>query len=141
LLQAFLPYVFLPRVDVINERHAYLANAGLFVALGSLWQPLRERFGAASWLRGAPLVLALVLALLTHARTLDYQTELALWRSTVRVAPQNPRAQNNLGIAYEAAHHYQQACAAYARALQLEPHYAAAAKNLTRAAHLVPRPP
>src|SRR5690606_17316702 len=33
LLYAFVPYVLLPRVDVINERHAYLANAGLFLAL------------------------------------------------------------------------------------------------------------
>jgi len=122
-LQLLLVHVLLPRVDVINERHAYLANVGLFLALGSLVRELKP------WL----WLLAAVLAVLSVRRNLEYQSEVALWQSTVRSAPGNPRAHNNLGVAYELEGQLIRARVEYAEALKLEPRYVAARENLTRA--------
>ena len=131
LLHAFVPYVLLPRVDVINERHAYLANVGLVLAAGTFWQ---------TWLvsrlqkfeRAAAALATVGLLLLTLRRNAEYSSEVSLWQSTVAAAPRNPRAFNNLGIAYEKAKRKSDARAAYQRALALEPRYVSAQKNLRR---------
>jgi protein O-mannosyl-transferase len=131
LLEVFVPFVLLPRVDVINERHAYAGNAGLFLALGALASgALAERGRGLRVALG--VVLALLLAALTWRRNLDYRSELALWQDTVRAAPKNPRAHNNLGVAYELSGRLPEARIAYARALKLEPRYGAARDNLMR---------
>lgn len=131
LLHAFVPYVVLPRVDVINERHAYVANAGLFLAAGAGWQTwLAPR--APALRRTAAALATLLLVLLTARRNTEYRSEVSLWESTVRAAPQNPRAFNNLGVAYEKAARAGDARSAYLRALALEPTYATAKKNLSR---------
>lgn len=132
LLQVFVPFVLLPRVDVINERHAYVGNVGLFLACGALADRALAAAGARLWRIWLPGVLGLVLAALTLRRNLDYQSEIELWQSTVRVAPKNPRAQNNLGVAYELAGRNNEAFVAYMRALKLEPRYVAAQDNLLR---------
>jgi tetratricopeptide (TPR) repeat protein len=131
LLQVFVPFVVLSRVDVINERHAYAGNAGLFLACGSLLAAVAAGRGRVA----RPvllLALALGLAALTWRRNLDYASEVSLWRATVRSAPLNPRAHNNLGVAYELAGRLSEARIAYSRALTLEPRYAAARDNLIR---------
>ena len=66
-------------------------------------------------------------------RNLEYQTEIALWQSTVRSAPSNPRAHNILGVAYELEGQLIRARVEYAEALTLVPRYVAARENLTRA--------
>jgi protein O-mannosyl-transferase len=121
--QLLLVDTLLPRVDVINERHAYLANVGLCLAAGSLVREVKP------WL----WLLAVAMAALSVRRNLDYQTEVALWQSTVRSAPSNPRAHNNLGVAYELDGQLIRARVEYAEALKLEPRYVAARENLTRA--------
>ena len=121
--QLLLVHVLLPRVDVINERHAYLANVGLALALGALLG------GWKRWL----WPLAALLAVLSVRRNLEYESEVLLWQSTVRSAPHNPRAHNNLGVAYELDGQLIRARVEYARALKLEPRYAAARQNLERA--------
>lgn len=135
LLHAFVPYVLLPRVDVINERHAYLANAGLMLAAGVAWQDwLAPR--TQSLRRTAAALVTGALVMLTVRRNNEYKSEISLWESTVGVAPENPRAFNNLGVAYEKADRPSAARDAYRRALSLEPNYAAAQKNLRRASDL-----
>jgi hypothetical protein len=123
VLQLLVVHTLLPRIDVINERHAYLANVGLCLAAGSLVRRVKP------WL----WLLAVVLAALSVRRNLEYQTEVALWQSTVRGAPGNPRAHNNLGVAYELDGQLIRARVEYAEALKLEPRYVAARQNLTRA--------
>jgi hypothetical protein len=123
VLQLLLVHALLPRVDVVNERHAYLANVGLCLATGSLVRTVKPWL----WLAAG------VLALMTVRRNLEYQTEVALWQSTVRSAPRNPRAHNNLGVAYELDGQLIRARVEYAEALKLEPRYVAARENLTRA--------
>jgi Flp pilus assembly protein TadD len=65
-------------------------------------------------------VVALVLAAGTVLRNLDYRSEAALWSDTVGKSPGSARAWNNLGYAYQLEGRRDQACAAYARALQLD---------------------
>lgn len=140
LLQALVLHVFVPRVDVINERHAYLADAGVFLALGSLAAPLVVRARRKRWSIPLGLLFGLLLVGLTLRRNLEYRSEVTLWQATVRDAPKNPRAQNNLGVAYEQAGRIVEARVAYTRALLLEPRYAAARANLARVSGTRPVP-
>jgi hypothetical protein len=128
------PYALLPRLDVANERHMYLANVGLAVALGAVWYELRERAGAATQRVLAALAGAVVCLLIaqTLLRNRDYRSEVALWESTVRVASENPRAHHNLGVAYERAGLIGAASDQYRAALELEPRYQSARANLAR---------
>jgi protein O-mannosyl-transferase len=133
LLQVLVPYVLLPRVDVVNERHVYSGTVGLFLMLGALWDEFDQWAPRLRlWL---PLAVLLGLAVLTVRRNLDYSSELALWQSTVRCAPKNPRAFNNLGVAHERSGNLALARVAFARAIALEPRYAAARDNFIRATH------
>jgi protein O-mannosyl-transferase len=131
LLQVFVPFVLLPRMDVINERHAYVGNAGLVLGFGVLGAATTARLGA--WPRaGLAAALALLLATCCVRRNVQYASEVTLWQNTVKVAAKNPRAQNNLGVAYELAGRMVEARLAYTRALVLEPRYVAARDNLRR---------
>lgn len=134
LLHTLLPYVLVPRIDVINERHAYLADVGAFIALGALGQAAWP--GAGVGRRRALVSLGMLLTAflfaLTLARNAQYRSEVALWQSTVRVAPDNPRAHHNLGVAYERDGRFDLALREYRSALQLEPRFALAREGLAR---------
>ncbi|HEY6555862.1 MAG TPA: tetratricopeptide repeat protein [Polyangiaceae bacterium] len=134
-LHVFVPYLFVQRQDVINERHVYLACFGIFAALGALFIELSAR-SPQRW-QGIGVALAVFLLGATLLRNLDYRSRLALWQSTARVSPANPRAHNNLGVALELSGRLIEASDAYARALALDPKYAMARSNLARvtAAH------
>ena len=137
LLHAFVPYVLIPRTDVINERHMYLAGVGLFLAAGALWAehavPARFAAGRARVLAmAAAVVVVALLAGFTVRRNLEYRSAIALWESTARVSPANPRAHHNLAISYEAAGRLHDAHREYARAVELFPGYTAARQGLAR---------
>ncbi len=132
VLQACLLHVFVPRVDVINERQAYFANVGAFLAVGSLLAPYANRRRAPRWFMQLAGASTLALLALTLRRNLEYRSEVKLWEATVRDAPANPRAQNNLGVAYELEGRLVEARIAYTRALVLEPRFTAARANLER---------
>lgn len=114
---------FLPRLDAVNDRQLYLASIGP-LALAGLALSLAPR-GRAMLTAFA----ALVLALATVARNQDYRSEVALWSDTVRKAPDGARAHNNLGYAYQLEGRRDEACAAYARALELDGEQLRAAVN------------
>ena len=115
----------LPRLDLANDRHLYLALPGLalaaVVALASLGRP---------WLaRGAIALLAVVLAGHTWRRTLDYRNEVSLWTATVAASPGKARAWANLGWARQLAGDSEGASQAYACALRIEPAHPLALVN------------
>lgn len=89
--------------EVGAERRMYLPLAAL-LALGVCGVDLAlERLRAQAlgrWLAGAAVV---ALAALSFARAGDYRTEIALWESDLRAAPNNRRVHYNLGKAYEHA--------------------------------------
>jgi len=117
---------FLPRLDVANDRHLYLALIGpaliLAHALGGLGSALHRKLALGA--------VAAVLAFATAARNLDYRSEQALWSATARSSPSKARVWNNLGYAHALARDPQAARSAYAKALQLDPAHVKAASNL-----------
>ncbi len=135
LLQAFFPYLLLPRVDVLNERHLYLADVGLFLAMGAWLAPSVETWSAAR-LRVAAAVTALALGLATASRNHDYRSAVALWHQTTAVSPDNPRAYYNLGVSLELEGRLAEASAAYIHALDREPNLTDARERLRRIAAL-----
>lgn len=120
-------YSLIPRLDLANERHLYLAGLGLYWIIGAALAALPLD----AWRRGG-VVAALTLAglLLTAARNQDYRDEVSLWRATVARSPQKDRAWNNLGYACALAGRAEEARDAFQRALRLNPQHPRAAANL-----------
>ncbi|MBI2385868.1 MAG: tetratricopeptide repeat protein [Elusimicrobia bacterium] len=114
-----------PRLDPANDRQLYLACWGPFLALAAAasraMTPLRARAAAG-------LLLA-AFAAASVARQLDYRSEIRLWEASVREAPDNARARNNLGLAYQEAGRREEALEQYRAALRLRPDYTRAGVN------------
>ena len=118
----------LPRPDLANDRHLYLACMGVFVAAGIEVARVLSGARVRAW---APVALVLMLlAAATVIRNRDYASEVALWEQTAAVSPGKPRAFNNLGHAYVQAGRADLAEAAYREALRLHPGYDLARANL-----------
>jgi len=110
-----------PRLDVANDRQLYLAAWGLFLAL-------------CIQLRNLPTVvltsIVVVFAATSIARQFDYRSEIALWESSVALAPWNARGHNNLGYAYQVAGRTEDARREYQAALLFDPRHQKARFNL-----------
>ncbi|OYY95857.1 MAG: hypothetical protein B7Y41_00805 [Hydrogenophilales bacterium 28-61-23] len=109
----------LPRLDLANERHLYLADVGLCL-IAALWlaSALKTR---PRLLVGLAVLLVFGLMLATHQRNRVYRDEVAFWRDVAEKSPANSRAFNNLGYALAAAGQTGAALTAYERAIQLSP--------------------
>lgn len=126
VLQLLPIYVFLPRYDVANDRHLYLAGWALLLPITVMFWKLRgQRIVAIS-------MLLLVLAGLSFSRNRDYRSEIALWESTVELSPNKSRAHNNLGYAYFLAGRTQDAEQSYLTAIRLDSGNLRARNNLAR---------
>lgn len=119
-----------PRTDVANERHLYLACWGIFLCAG--WGIGRLEAAGVPRRRWVPAAAAavLVLAGFTIARNHAYRSEVALWESTVRLSPAKARAHNNLGYAYQLSGMRGKAIESYREALRLDPGFRLARGNL-----------
>lgn len=128
LLQLVALYLFLPRLDIANDRQLYLADWPLFLALSAemalVWTSRPVRIGA----------LALVLALggLTVLRNPVYRDEITLWENTVVQSPDKARVHNNLGYAYHLSGRDTEARREFTRALAIDPSHIKARYNLER---------
>lgn len=118
----------MPRLDVANERQLYLALWGLALALCLQIATLSR--GSVPKL-AATAVLA-TLALLTAYRQTDYWSEIALWEASIREAPWNARAYNNLGHARALSGDHAGAVHAFREALAFDPRDGRAGYNLER---------
>lgn len=130
VLQLLPLYVFLPRLDVVNDRQLYLADWPLLLLL--VWV---IHGGAAHTAAVRKLVLLagiLSCAFFTWLRNDDYRNETALWQATVRASPNKARPQNNLGYAYFLSGHATEAEQAYRAALSIDKNYWRAENNLIR---------
>ncbi len=127
---------WLVRWDIANERHAYLANAGVLMVLVAAWRAATQgRVGGVLrrhpvwvWSSAAALVLGLVA--LTWHRNADYHSEIGFWQAAARASPDKPRVLNNLGYAYARAGRFEEARVAYRAALARDPGFARARANL-----------
>ena len=129
VLQLFPLYVFLPRLDVVNDRQLYLADWPLLLLL--VWS-VHSRLKHVTARRIALLAIYLCCAILTWFRNDDYRSEIALWQVTVRASPNKARPQNNLGYAYFLSGHTVEAERAYIAALRIDKNYWKAENNLIR---------
>ena len=116
----------LPRFDLANDRHLYLALIGPVFVLAIALASLRARAAATLALSA----LALLFGATTILRNHDYRSELALWRATVRDSPGKGRPRVNLGIARELTGDVEGAKRAYLCALALDPGNQQARNNL-----------
>jgi tetratricopeptide (TPR) repeat protein len=110
-----------PRLDVANDRQLYLASWGLFLAVCIQLRNLP---------RPAVAAVLVLFAAASISRQLDYRSEIALWESSVRLAPWNARGHNNLGYAYQLAGLTEAARREYRAALLFDPRHAKARLNL-----------
>ncbi|MBI5436358.1 MAG: hypothetical protein HY937_04540 [Nitrosomonadales bacterium] len=128
MIQLIPLYLFLPRVDVANDRQMVLADWPLFLALTAEMALIMHT----RTLRIAAAALLLTLACLTVLRNQVYASEIALWEDTVKQSPHKARVHNNLGYAYMLAHRNEDARREFTAALQFDPHYYKARNNLER---------
>jgi tetratricopeptide (TPR) repeat protein len=121
-------YVFLPRLDVANDRQLYLALWPLCLAL------VLELYLRCSARTATTVLAALLLGAggLTLQRNQDFHSEVALWEQTVRLSPDKSRVHNNLGYAYKEAGQAVQARRAFLDALERDPDNFRARLNLRR---------
>jgi tetratricopeptide (TPR) repeat protein len=128
-----------PLGDVIFEHRMYLPLAAVVVlsviggyeALG--WAG--RRLGMPVGLRravAAGLVVSIMVGLggTTLRRNEDYRTALSIYRDTVAKRPDNPRAQNNLGVELNKLGRAEEAERHFATAVRLRPDIAEARANL-----------
>lgn len=119
LLQIVPLHLFLPRLDIANERQMYLVTLPLSLALMiELHRAFLNRPRTRIALIGFLLTGCLIL---TIARNQDYRNEIALWEATVALSPGKSRVHNNLGYAYAQSGRIEEARRAYERALQINP--------------------
>jgi protein O-mannosyl-transferase len=122
------------RPDLAVEHRMYVPLAAIIVAqvLGvffliqylASWQRYLLTQGRAAVVQWAILALAIVgFSVLTFRRNIDYCSTFAMWSDTVRQNPNNPRAQNNLGLEYYGAGNIEEAEKCYEKALRANPDY------------------
>ncbi len=128
----------IPRLDIANERHLYLASIGIFLSAGFGAERLRTmRFPAGRWIPAAAMAVVVLLAGFTVDRNRAYRSEVALWEETVRLSPGKPRAHNNLGYAYQLAGRPGEAARSYRETLRLDSGFRVARGNLAALEKLV----
>lgn len=128
MLQLIPLYLFLPRIDIANERQMYLAGWPLLLALTTeltLWLNSKT-------FRLVAAALLLSFASLTLLRNQAYSDEISLWQDTVLKSPNKARVHNNLGHAYLLAQQYDAARSEFTKALGLDPQLYQARYNLFR---------
>ncbi|MBI5006034.1 MAG: hypothetical protein HZB95_02805 [Nitrosomonadales bacterium] len=128
MLQLIPLYLFLPRLDIANERQMYLAGWPLFLAL-VIELSLRT---APRAFRITVAALLLIFASLTFLRNQVYADEIRLWQDTAAKSPHKARVHNNLGHAYLLAQRHEEARNEFITALQLDPGLLRARHNLYR---------
>ncbi len=119
-----------PRLDVANDRHLYLAAMGAFVGMAAVIQWLLLRFERRWVALGLAGLLAAMLGAGTVLRNQVYASQAAFWEDAAAKSPGKPRVHNNLGWVYQQEGRLAEARRAYERALELDPGYWRARINL-----------
>lgn len=133
-----LPTSLIPRNDLLSERNLYLSSIGLLLAIvvvgAGLTQWLMKVFPRPRILRlganGLAVLLGLALCTFTYQRNVLYSDPVLLWSDTIEKSPHKARPHNNLGHAYALQDDWERALEEFRIAVQLDPDYALAKKNL-----------
>jgi tetratricopeptide (TPR) repeat protein len=129
----------MPIADVAFIHRMYLPLAAIVVAVVIGGQIAGEAIARRQWMPrkgvaavgiGVVTAIAISMAAGTWRRNNDYSSPLSIWTDTVAKAPDNARAQNNLGNILAAQGKIDEAAAHYQEALHANPRYAGAHYNL-----------
>jgi len=116
------------------ERLAYLPSVGACLVMASLWQRLVDRAGsrrgAVRLLRGLPVVLVLVGAVVTIQRDRDWQDAESFTLALVRDAPGGALAHGLRAVHLQESGRTEDAAAHLQRAVDIAPHWADAWASL-----------
>lgn len=108
---------FVPIAEPFAERFAYLPALGVLVLLAWGFDALRRRQPTSAWAGATVVVLSLLVA--AWSRNRDWLSPAALWGSAVASQPRCARAYAGLGDAMRAEERWEEAAAAYERALEI----------------------
>jgi len=125
---ALLPTLLIPLNMLVNERRLYLPLASLALLLA--WLARRP------WPMGLALAVGMCFASLTWQRNEVWRSELLLWQDAVIKAPYMHPVQNNWGKALQQAGRWDEALAAYERAMLLDPRHGDSFNNAATIYHL-----
>lgn len=128
ILHVTMLYLFLPRLDVANERQLYVASWPMLMAIAS------EMALVFSKRLMLPFFTILIISgsALTFLRNQNYYSEISLWESTLVLSPNKSRVHNNLGYAYLLAGRDAEAQRHFMQAVQLDSENYRARFNLQR---------
>ncbi len=116
---------FIPLKQIATEHRTYLPGLGFSLALGWMFLNVPRIFAT-----GLLLIFLSLSFLLTVNRTLDYRSEVSLWKDTAEKSPNKALVHNNLATAYMSAKMFDDAEQELAVALQLYPGQSESYANL-----------
>jgi len=127
----------IPVTTVVAGRFVYIPSLGFFLAVAALANSFKAPKNQASsrqetLLAGAVCAIVFLFSLNTVARSLDWRTDLSIFKSAVEVAPDNPRARTALGKEYFLRNDFEAARRQAEAALEHDPSYPEAHRLLGR---------
>lgn len=109
---------------MLGERFLYLPSLGLSLFTASILTRLRRAKEGWVYVNNILLILiGIILIITTIVRNTDWKDDKALFRSVLRVAPRNVKANYNLGVIYMREGFYKKAEYYFRRALDIYPSY------------------
>ncbi|MBN1903141.1 tetratricopeptide repeat protein [Candidatus Sumerlaeota bacterium] len=133
-----LPPALLPIDNMLAERMTSLAIPGFCLLLGTLigrFTESRSRFLESNknlLVTAITLSLVIFYAVRTYTRNKEWETDVTLWNSELRVHPQSAFIYNKLALAYYKTGFTGNAEKNFRKALELEPGFSPAYQNLAR---------
>ena len=121
---------FVPVKDLAFEHRMYLPLAGPVVLVVSAGYIFLESLSAKKTGVIVAAVIIVVLSIVTLHRNNDYRSALSIWQSVLKISPDNARAHDNLGNAFQLQGRLDEAVAHYNKALQADANSAAIHNNL-----------
>jgi protein O-mannosyl-transferase len=118
---------FIPLKQIATEHRTYLPGMGFSLALGWMFLNVQP---ARTLMTGILLAFLSFNFLLTVNRSLDYRSEVTLWKDTVQKSPNKALVHNNLATAYMGAKMFEEAEGELAITLGLNPTQSDAYANL-----------
>jgi tetratricopeptide (TPR) repeat protein len=131
---------FIPIAFLAFEYRMYLPLAGFvvlfllagYVLMGKTASKLFSSSSITGHRIGIAVVIVLIIALgfTTIRRNRDFRSAEAIWQTVIDIAPNNPRAHANLGIALKSKNKLDEALDCFYQALRIAPDYVKALNNI-----------
>jgi tetratricopeptide (TPR) repeat protein len=132
-LGTLVPVIGLVQVgqQAMADRYTYIPLTGLFIVVAWGFSDLSGKW------RYRKIFLAVLAAIILSALTVRtflqvgyWQNAVTLFENAIKVTPDNPLAQNNLGVALYEDGRFDEAMAYFTKAIQINPEYTNAHNNL-----------